>query len=67
VIAHGVGIKDFYDKSPDNAPESYALGNVGNKVSAVSADLALWRPGGRYKAFISGAVASALARFPLRV
>jgi hypothetical protein len=42
VIAHGVGIKDFYDKSPDNAPESYLL------------DLALWRPGGRYKAFIRG-------------
>jgi hypothetical protein len=42
VIAHGVGIKDFYDKSPDNAPESYHL------------DPALWRPSGRYKAFIRG-------------
>jgi hypothetical protein len=42
LIAHGVGIKDFYDKSPDNAPESYFL------------DSALWKPGGRYKAFIRG-------------
>jgi hypothetical protein len=42
VIAYGIGIKDFYDKSPDNAPESYRL------------DPSLWRPGGRYKAFIRG-------------
>jgi hypothetical protein len=42
VIASGVGIKDFYAKSPDNAPESYSL------------DPALWKPGGRYKAFIRG-------------